>query len=216
MSDHPQDSVEGLLLESLSRDLVLAVDEAMHAGALRAHEMSEGMNDGHRANALGQNRHFKMNETFHMALQAAGTAPSSIKGNDIIVGQAGMFRLARFNIPEGFWINGRRSQLRKQMSLANQALEPLVQDDLFDTYQRPASAVAFFVSVFSGSLKVSPQAPNYVAIAVPNRDMTGWLFREPLRVFAARFDAAPKQVDNVKPTLKARIRKDDSTGTRAS
>ncbi len=215
MSSNPRDSIESLLLESISRELVLAVDEAMYAGARRAHEMSEAMNDGHRANALGQNRHFKMNETFHMALEAAGAAPSAIKGNDIITGNAGMFRLARFNIPEGFWINGRRSQLRKQMSLANQALEALVQEDLFATYQRPASAVAFFVSVFSGSLKLNPEAPNYVAIAVPNRDMTGWLFREPLRAFVARFDAAPSQVDNAKPTLKVRRLKDHNTGTGA-
>lgn len=111
--------------------------------------------------------------------------------------------LARFNIQEGFWINGRRSQTRRQMSLANEAIEPLVQPSLFAPQLAPPDAVAFFVGCFSGSLSVSPHRPVSIQIAVPDRSMKGWLFKEPLHEFVQRYDApVPAQEDLARPSLK--------------
>jgi hypothetical protein len=199
-----KDSISSLLLRDLPRELVMGVEDAFNMGALRAYDASRAMADGHLAHVLGQQRHFEMNEAFHKALLAADAKPSAIRGNDLITARAGIFTLGRFNIPTGFWINGRRSHTRRQMALANKALVPLVQPSLFDHYSRPSHAVAFFVACFSGSVRVHPQGPVSINIAVPDDEMRGWLFREPLSVFLKRYEPVvdDSQIDLVRPKLK--------------
>jgi hypothetical protein len=170
------------------------------------------MDDGHLPHVVGQLRHFQMNESFHRALAMGDASPTPIRGNGIVSGRSGVFRLARFNIPEGLWINGRRSQTRRQMSFANKAIEPLVQPELFDLYAPPSDAVAFFVACFSGSLHIQPESPLSVQIAVPNRDMRGWLFRESVGVFLQRYEHKPMvQDDLARPKLK-KIKKQGNEG----
>lgn len=206
MTPLPRESIPSLLLSSVPRELVMAVEDSLNQGATRAYLSANGMEDGHLPHVVGQLRHFQMNEAFHRALAANEARPCPIRGNGLITGRAGMFILGRFNIPVGFWINGRRSHTRQQMALANKALEPLVQGALFEQYQTPSTAVAFFVACFSGSLRVSPEAPLSIHIAVPNHDMRGWLFREPLSTFLQRYEPAVSdvQIDLVKPKLKNR------------
>ncbi len=206
MTPLPRESIPSLLVRDLPRDLVMAIEDALSSGAARAFGAAHGTEDGHLPNVVGQLRHFKMNEAFHRALAANHATPTPIRGNSLITGRVGMFTLGRFNIPAGSWINGRRSHTRQQMALANEALEPLVQGGLFDPYRPPSEAVAFFVACFSGSLQVSPDAPLSIHIAVPNRDMRGWLFREPLSAFLQRYEPASGEVqpDLVKPKLKKR------------
>jgi hypothetical protein len=190
----------------------MAVEEALAAGAQRAHAAAKGMDDGHLPHVVGQLRHFQMNESFHRALAMGDASPTPIRGNGIVSGRSGVFRLARFNIPEGLWINGRRSQTRRQMSFANKAIEPLVQPELFDLYAPPSDAVAFFVACFSGSLHIQPESPLSVQIAVPNRDMRGWLFRESVGVFLQRYEHKPMvQDDLARPKLK-KIKKQGNEG----
>lgn len=210
-----EETIPGLLVKNLTRDLVLGVEEALIVGAQRAYAAARGMDEGHLPHAVGQLRHFQMNEAFQRALTHASASPSPIRGNGIVTGRCGVFTVARFNIPEGFWINGRRSHTRRQMSAANRAIEPLIQPELFGTYQPPADAVAFFVACFSGSLHVQPEAPVSIQIAVPDREMRDWLFREPVSEFAKRFDqAAVEQRDLAKPVLKKSIgRPQDKDGT---
>ena len=85
---------------------------------------------------------------------------------------------------------------------------------MFYRYQPPAEAVAFFVACFSGSLQIQPESPTSIQIAVPDRHMRGWLFREPLEVFAKRYDFhQPGQIDLAVPKLKRNIGKKDADGT---
>lgn len=196
-------TIPGLLIQNIPRGMVMAVEEALIVGSQRAHAASQGMHEGHLPHVVGQLRHFHMNETFHRALESGAATPSPIRGNGIVSGRSGVFTLARFNIPEGFWINGRRSHTRRQMSFANKAIEPLIQPELFGQYSPPSDAVAFFVACFSGSLHIQPESPTSIQIAVPNRDMRGWLFKEPVGVFLQRYEQAPEvQEDHAKPTLK--------------
>jgi hypothetical protein len=98
------------------------------------------------------------------------------------------------------------------MSLANQAIEPLVQPELFGQYMPPAEAVAFFVACFSGSLHIQPESPMSIQIAVPNRDMRSWLFKEPLNEFLQRYEQKPAAQDDLaKPKLK-KIKKQGNDG----
>lgn len=210
-----KETIPALLVKNLTRELVLGVEEALFVGAQRAYAAGCGMDEGHLPHAIGQLRHFQMNEAFQRALVAANASPSPIRGNGIVTGRSGVLTVARFNIPEGFWVNGRRSHTRRQMSFANRAIEPLVHPELFDTYQAPIDAVVFFVACFSGSLSVQPESPVSIQIGVPDRDMRSWLFREPVSEFAKRFDQPSlEQRDLAKPILKKNTGKQqDKDGT---
>jgi len=205
----PKDTIPNLLLQNIPRELVMGLEDALVIGAERALKAASGMDEGHLPHAVGQLRHFHMNETFHRALTVGGAFPSAIKGNGIVAGRAGIFTLARFNTTEGVWTNGRRSNTRRQMSLANKAIEPLVQPELFNNYETPTEVVAFFVACFSGSLHIQPETPSSVQIAVPDRDMRGWLFKESLAAFLQRYEQQPTvQHDFAIPKLKRSVRKD--------
>lgn len=212
MTAATRDTIPDLLLRNLPRELVMAVEEALVVGAQRAHAAARGMHEGHLPHVVGQLRHFHMNESFHRTLLMADAAPTAIRGNGVVSGRAGVFTLARFNIPEGVWVNGRRSQTRRQMSFANKAIEPLVQPELFDQYAAPSDAVAFFVACFSGSLHIQPESPLSVQIAVPDRNMRGWLFREEVGAFLQRYEQKPMAQDDLaKPTLK-KVKKQGNQG----
>ena len=213
MSKSPLDTIPDLLQCNVPRELLMGIEEALSVGAQRAHAASKGMDEGHLPHVVGQLRHFHMNEAFHRALEMGEASPTVIRGNGIVSGRAGVFTLARFNIRDGFWINGRRSHTRRQMSYANKAIEPLVQPELFDQYTAPADAVAFFVACFSGSLHIQPESPVSIQIAVPDREMRGWLFKEPLNAFLKRYEQKPGvQNDLAKPKLK-KIKKQGNDGS---
>ena len=214
MAATPKDTIPDLLIRSVPRELVMAIEEGLVVGAQRAYAAAKGMEDGHLPHVVGQLRHFHMNEAFHRALAVGSASPTPIRGNGIVTGRTGVFTLARFNIPQGFWVNGRRSHTRRQMCAANKTIEPLVQPELFSIYVPPSNAVAFFVSCFSGSMQVQPESPASIQIAVPNNDMRGWLFKEPLSAFMLRYEAQPiEQDDLAKPKLKMNFGKQDKDGT---
>lgn len=214
---HPVDTVPSLIARHVPRALVLAVEEALTAGAARAYDAAKDMQDGHLPHVVGQLRHFHMNEAFHQALAVAEAQPTPLRGNSLVTGRTGVVTLARFNIPEGFWVNGRRSKTRRQMALANRAIEPLVQPGLFHTYSPPSDAVAFFVACFSGSIHVLPEAPVSVQIAVPDRHMSGWLYREPLAAFLEHYERQAHGAtveDRAVPRLKTKVStKNEQDGT---
>lgn len=199
-----KDTIADLLLESIPRDLLMGVEDALLSGAMRGFEAAKGMNEGHLPTALGQMRHFHMNEAFNDALTVAGANPTPIRGNSIVVGHSGLFRLSRFNLSAGVWNNGRRSRTRRQMAEANRAIEQLVQPSLFDA-QPITAGTAFFVASFSGSVKVQPESPIAIYLAVPDPEMKRWLFQAPLSMLIARCDVTPPQADTAVPKLKKGI-----------
>lgn len=109
-------SIPDLLVQNIDRDLILAIEESLMVGALRAYECSKNMQFGHRPSVLGQMRHFHMNETFHRALEAKNASPTAIRGNEIVTGHSGIFTLARVNTSVN-WRNISRSKNDKQCHL---------------------------------------------------------------------------------------------------
>jgi hypothetical protein len=203
-----KETIPDLLIANIPRGILMGVEEALTVGAQRAFTAAHGMDEGHLPHVVGQLRHFHMNEAFQRSLSASGASPSPIRGNAIITGSAGVFRLARFNISAGIWNNGRRSKTRRQMSIANTAIEPLVQPDLFKEYVPPTEAVVFFVACFSSSLRLQPDSPVSIQIAVPDRHMQSWLFRESITAFILRYDQKPAtQHDLASPKLKKSVGK---------
>lgn len=209
-----QDSIHELLVRNIPREVVLGIEDALIVGAQRGYAVAHGMADGHLPHAVGQMRHFHMNESFHRALAVGDASPSPVRGNAIVTGRTGVFTLARFNISESVWTNGRRSHTRRQMSMANQAIEPLVQPGLFEDYAPPSAGVVFFVASFSKSLHQSPEAPVSIQIAVPDRYMRGWLFRERVGAFVQRYEQKPAAQDDLAvPKLKKKLGKQGKDGT---
>lgn len=215
MAKPTEETIPDLLVRNLTREVIMGIEDALSVGAQRAYTAARGMDEGHLPSVVGQLRHFHMNESFQRALAVGDASPSPLRGNQIVTGRAGVFTLARFNIKEGVWINGRRSETRRQMSMANEAIEPLVQPELFADYVPPSEAVAFFVACFAGSLHIQPESPVSIQIAVPDRYMQGWLFREPIEAFIKRYDQKPvaMQDDLAMPKLKKNVSKQDKDGT---
>ncbi|CRM19645.1 hypothetical protein [Pseudomonas sp. 24 E 13] len=204
MSKTRQPSIPELLIRHIPRNIVMGAEDAFEAGALRAYLDTKDMDKNHRKNALGQMRAFRMNESFEQMLLAADAVHTPLKGNGVVLGHAGIFKFGRVNMSATLWNNVKRGATRRQLAEANQAMTQLVQPSLFAP-EPITSGTFFFVSCFSGSLTNQPEAPLEIHIAVPDAEMKGWLFREPLSKFLARYDAAPEQVDNAKPKLKTGV-----------
>ncbi|QKG67043.1 hypothetical protein HP062_16465 [Pseudomonas sp. B14-6] len=194
-------SIPDLIIANVPRDLIMGIEDAFGAGATRAHTATKDLDKKHRKNALGQMRHFHMNELFSEALQVAGAEHVPLKGNGVVVGQVGMFKFSRMNMSSTAWNNPKRSVTRRQLAEANQAMTQLIQPSLFAP-QEINTGTFFFVACFSGSLHIQPEKPLEIHIAVPDAKMEGWLFREPLNQFIARYDEVQLQVDMAKPKLK--------------
>lgn len=208
------ETIPDLLVKNINLQTVIAIKEALDVGANRAYRAAHGMNNGHLPHIVGQLRHFHMNETFQQALASVNASPTPIRGNNIVTGREGIFTLGRFNIKEGVWINGRRSHTRKQMSMANVAIEPLIQPELFTDYTTPSNAAVFFVACFAGSLHIQPESPVSIQIAVPDRYMQDWLFKESVDLFINRYEKkASAQHDFAIPKLKKDIGKKGKEGT---
>ncbi len=205
MNHLSNDAVAALLMSNIPRDFVLSADELLSAGAKRAWSASAEMHKGHRPSVLGQLRHFHMNEEFSAGLEAAGANPSPIRGNTVVTGTLGIFSIGRFNIKVGVKNNGGRSKTRREMSLANRAVEPLVQPGLFGDVEQITQATVFFVGTFGNS-----DVPLSIDIAVPDKNMQGWLFRESLQIFANRYGVVADQPDNAVPKLKVQIKVEES------
>lgn len=203
MTEFPQETIQALLVRNIPRDLIMGVEDALKTGAQRGFGAGVGMSQGHRPHAVGQMRHFHMNEAFWEALAAGGAEPTPIQGNKVVVGRTGVFKLGRFNISNGVWNNGRRSRTRREMSLANRAVEPLVTPDLFESYLPVTQATAFFVAVFDRSVQDSLAVPVSIDLAVPDHQMKGWLFRMATTSFLELYETpVATQPDLAMPTLK--------------
>lgn len=205
-NEHP--TISSLLVQHIPRDLIMGVEDALLTGAHRGTNAGAGMNPGHRSHAVGQMRHFHMNETFRDALEAAGTNPSQIKGNRVVTAKAGIFALGRFNISNGVWNNGRRSRTRREMAMANLSIEPLVMPDLFETYRPATKATVFFVGVFDRSVQDTAAVPMSIDVAVPDHELKGWLFRMPTTEFLSLYESQTStdaQPDLAVPTLKSGV-----------
>ncbi|WP_449431798.1 hypothetical protein [Pseudomonas putida] len=204
MTKTRQPTIPELLIQHVPRNLAMGIEDAFEAGALRAYLDTKDMDDNHRKNALGQMRAFRMNESFEETLRASESVHTPLKGNGVVLGHAGIFKFGRVNMCSTLWNNIRRGAIRRQLAEANQAMTQLIQPSLFAP-EPITSGTFFFVACFSGSLTHLPEAPLEIHIAVPDAKMKGWLFREPLSKFLARYDEVSEQVDNAKPKLKTGV-----------
>ncbi len=207
MTLEAEQTIVKALLQHLSQGLCRALEEGLFAAGERAYIESARRHEGHLPQALGQARHFHSNEAFAQALDIAGVEHSPLCGNDIIIGQVGSLLLGRFNTNNHKWNGARRSTRRLELASHNKWLERLHQPALFGEQISHAHMAVFFVSVFSGSVKVQPERPLSVEIAVMDTTLSERLFREPLSMLLNRYAQPVDQLDQVHVRLKAAVKR---------
>ncbi|WP_139379533.1 alpha/beta hydrolase [Zoogloea sp. LCSB751] len=206
-------NIHKLLIKNLPRDLVLAIEEALAGAAKIAFESTAKSHPGHRANELGNARYFRANEAFFDVLATYGASPTPLHGNGLVVGHAGDFKLARFNVRVGPWYNARRSRKRMALVQGNEYIAELVQGSLFESEeQQVPSGIVFFVMEFG---ETAAERPLDILIAVPAPGMKSWLYCESISTFVQGYSEPSHQDDVAKPVLKASVkkRKDNEGGT---
>ncbi|MES1934395.1 hypothetical protein T35B1_17411 [Salinisphaera shabanensis T35B1] len=210
MPNTARDSIAEFLIANIPKRIVLSIEEALIVGAQRAYAAARGMDKGHLANALGQDRHFHMNEGFHRALAANGANPTPLKGNSLVTGTAGSITLGRLNTSIGVWNRGRSSVMRRELCEQNKHIAQFLQGDLFRVGTAPTACTIFFVACFARGPGCVLESPESIHVAVPEMEMKEWLFREPLSMFLARYDHGTQvQADRVTPKLKAAVQQRD-------
>lgn len=212
MTREAEQTIVEALLKHLSQGLCRGLEEGLVAAGERAHIETAKRHEGHLTHALGQARHFHSNELFAQALDVAKVEHNPLRGNDIIIGQVGSLLLGRFNTSNRKWNSARRSTRRLELASHNQWLERLVQPGLFGEQVSGTHIAVFFVSVFSSNVKVQPERPLSVEIAVMDTTLSERLFSEPLTAFLGRFAQPATQLDLARVRLKAAAKKqqDDS------
>lgn len=207
MTCEAEETILKTLVTHLPQGLCQGVEEGLVAAGERAWREASRHHEGHLPNALGQARHFHSNEQFALALSTAGVEHNPLCGNDIIVGHIGPLLLGRFATSNRKWVNARRSSRRLDLASHNQWLERLVQPGLFGEQARGAHIAVFFVSIFSGNIRVQPERPLSVEIAIMDTSLSECLFRESLPAFLSRFAQPAEQPDLVRVRLKAAAKK---------
>lgn len=213
MDTEAKGALADALVELIPRELCMAIDDGFRSAIKRAFSEAEARDEGHRSSVLGQSRHFYQNEAFALALDTCGVRRNPIKGNGIVVGDLSPLYLARFSIANPTWNRVRKSAQRLEMARKNLWLQELVQPGLFESAQPVDGLITvFFVSIFSGSLKVHPEVPMSIDVVVPDVSLSERLFSEDLTTFLARYAEPAKQFDNAQVKLKEVARERLPTG----
>ncbi|MFJ1258943.1 hypothetical protein [Cupriavidus sp. CuC1] len=187
------------LTDSIPRELVVAVDENFRAAAKHAYKITADRHEGHRASALGQERHFSLNEALANALGGCDIAHTEIKGTGLVVGTVGSISISRFTTNHPKWTNKDKSARRLELVQANRWLEDLIQPSLLDFEGESSERLAiFFVTVFAGQA----EEPSSINLVVPDVRLRSELFCQSLFEFRQHYSAPAPQVDAVKVHLK--------------
>ncbi|XWJ89325.1 hypothetical protein ACRARH_20785 [Phytobacter ursingii] len=203
--------IPGTLIDNLSKDLVMGINDSLYAGAERAFLRAKHDASGHRASILGNMRHWCMNEEFYKTLLANECSPTPLKGNNLVTGKCGIFNIGRINDNNVSWNNLTRAKTRQQLAEHNRFIESLIQPGLFGNPEHIPTATVFFLARFSGSFAEQPESPISVELVVPSHDMKSWLFRENIVIFLNRYEQSILQADKAFTKLKSNQIKKDGT-----
>lgn len=205
-----EEAIVETILKHLPQSLCHGLEEGLIAAGEMAYIESAKHHEGHLPNVIGQARHFRSNEQFSLSLDVAGIEHNPLRGNDIIIGHIGPLLLGRFNTSNHKWNNAKRSSRRLELANHNRWLEKLIQPSLFGGQIDNSHIAVFFVSVFSGSIRVRPEAPLSVEIAVMDTTLSEKLFSEPVSVFLQRYAQPVAQPDLAHVRLKVATKKKQS------
>ena len=204
-----ESKVAALIIHNAPKQHLMDLSDAIYAASKRSYDYAQKKNLGHRATALGHDRHLNLNETIHEVFEANGCNPDKLKGNRRVEGRSGIFTIARESYSDNHWKRLFRSKRKQELIAENSFVERIVQPDLFSDGSDVPKATLFIVCRFSGSLETQPEAPMSIELVVPSSDGKSWVFHEPLEVFLTRYNIAPPQEDNAFTGLKRGFIKKD-------
>lgn len=205
---------EKLIVNNIPKDVFMALEDAYHDGDRKGRASGADFAKGHRASAVGSNRHFALNETFHTALTVHGGNPPPLKGNKVVIGRIGIFNIARLNVPNHKWVNLDRGKARPQLAAINVSLQQrYMQPDFFAPQTGEVSnATLFILGMMDGLDSNGLTQLTTVLVAAPSPDLKSWLYIQPLQRIKALYEIPEqsKQPDNAKPVFKGVVRKKQS------
>lgn len=212
-----QKELEQLIIKNIPRDVFMACEDAYHAGDLEGRLQSVGFASGHKSSAAGHNKHFRINERFHVALQARGANPTPLCGTRLVIGRLGIFNLVRLNVPGHKWPDLGRSTTRKKLAELNHSIQKkYIQDDLFAAPSEVAAGTIFILGLMDGIDASGISQLTQVMVGLPAPDMRSWLYINTMADFVKLYDQlnSVAQTDNVVPKLKTQPKKqtDDDQG----
>lgn len=188
----------------LPRELLYSIVDGQSAAAKRAYAKSQDLASGHRANGRGQDRYFLMTEDFHKKLELNNANPTPIRGNSPVLGEINGIILSRANVGPN-WNHLRKSKKRRELCEMNKAISDYCWPDLWEKPKRHISLVVIFLVEFS---EKNCEAPASIKIAVPNSDLSDWLFKQDVTPFLMRYENdVIVQEDFAQPRLKDALKK---------
>ncbi|NKI72373.1 hypothetical protein GN109_23385 [Collimonas pratensis] len=202
--------LEQLIIHHIPRDALMAFEDAYYGGDTKGRAQASAFALGHRPSAAGQVKHFYTNESFHEALQTHGAEPTPLRGTRLVVGQLGIFNVARLNVPGHKWVNLQRGATRKKLAELNDSIgRKYVQCDLFTEVSEPTGGTIFIVGVVDGVDENGIAQLTQVMLALPAADMKSWLYRSTIADFLKLYEQhdASVQPDNAQPILKTHTKK---------
>lgn len=202
--------LEQLIMENVPRDVFMACEDAYFNGDEKGRTESSEFAYGHRPSAAGHNKHFRINEAFHEALEAQGGKPTPLKGTRLVIGRLGIFNIARLNVPGHKWVSLKRSATRKTLAELNDNIKyKYVQSDMFTGATEPTGGTIFILGVMDGIDKKGIAQLTQVMVALPAPDMNSWLYINTISEFVNLYDQTDvsDQIDKARPKLKIQPKK---------
>lgn len=201
--------IEDLLLANLPRSFVLAAQDAIRDADKQANRECLSFQSGIRSSMTGFAKHGRMGESWHDALLVEGGNPTPLKPNDIVVGQFGIFKVARHNVRHHEWSHKKKLG-KKQTELAKLNVDIMAQHVMHDFFKAQAQvtiATAFFVAIIDGVDAAGQPQVTQIQLCVPHPNLDGQLYTKSLTEFLTLYDRPAKPVDSAWATLKVQIKK---------
>jgi len=198
----------------LPRKLFIGVreefDGAYFEAARRANETSR-YDSPERREVLGRERHWCSESALRRAGAAAGISPAARD----TVPSGGRYSLL---ISPGFVIgrakvdryrgNVKPVKYRRQLAMMNVAVSQ-IQDDLF-LARLQVRDDRLFGLFLSGAHPKAPEIPAFLNFAIPNHDLSGWVFNEPVENVIAAYAEIERPIERIPDLVRIAIKKPTS------
>lgn len=202
-------NIEGLLLKHIPRQFMIAAKDAIFDADAQANRECLSFKTGIRSSQTGYAKHGRMNEGWHDVLLAEGGSPTPLKSNGIVVGQFGIFKVARHNVRHHEWSHKKKLG-KKHTEIAKLNIDVMTQYVMPDFFKEKAEvtvATAFFVAVIDGMDVAGQPTATQIQLCVPHPDLQGQLYTKSLAEFITLYDRPAQQIDLARTTLRKQAKK---------
>lgn len=182
-------------------------DGAYFEAARRANE-TKRYDSPERREVLGRERHWCSESALRRAGAAAGIAPAArdtvpsggryslLVSPGFVIGRAKLDRYRGSVKPVKY---------RSQLARMNEAVSQL-QDDFF-LARLQVRDDRLFCLFLSGAHPKKPEIPAFVNFAIPNHDLSGWVFNEPIETVIAAYAKVERPLERVPDLVKVALKK---------